>query len=218
MSSKRYSVMQHARRLVLLGIPLALLIAMLLGFLDFTNRVQTLAEPPATTNAQAIVALTGGTQGRLDVGLELLRTSRGERLLISGVNQDLSDAQLREGLQIEPDLASCCVDFGREALDTLGNATETAAWARKHGYTHLFVVTDDYHMPRSFIELRLAMPNSRLTPYPVKTAWADPESWVTDPAAAGRIGVEYAKFLFVSTRERIIHLLRSENADQEAKA
>lgn len=218
MSSSRRFPMQHARQLVLWGIPVAVFVATLLGFSDFTHRVRALAVPPATTNAQAIVALTGGTQGRLNVGLDLLRTSRGERLLISGVNQDLSDAQLREGLQIEPELASCCVDFGREALDTLGNATETAAWAKKHGYSHLFVVTDDYHMPRSFIELRLAMPNTRLTPYPVKTAWADPESWVTNPAAAGRIGVEYAKFLFVSTRERIIHLLRSDNATQEAKA
>ncbi len=72
--------------------------------------------------------------------------------------------------------ARCCVDLGRSAEDTLGNASETSAWAREHHYRRLILVTDDYHMPRADAELSLAMPEAQIYRYPVRTRWTDPHS------------------------------------------
>jgi uncharacterized SAM-binding protein YcdF (DUF218 family) len=194
---------------------IGLCFALVAGFLQFVNRVHALQPPEAPPTAEAIVVLTGGTQGRLDTGLELLRDGAGERLLISGVNRDLSDEALHEALQINPELAACCVDLGRDAQDTLGNASETAAWAQKWGYQRVLLVTDDYHMPRSYIELRLAMPGVTLLPYPVETPWSNPTFWGSHPGAAGRMAIEYGKFLIVRLREAVIAAF---DADRETLA
>ena len=171
------------------------------GFWNFAARVRTEAGSPP--QAEAIVALTGGSQERLSTGVRLLREGKGERLLISGVNRIVTDAQLFELLEIDPDLAECCVDLGRTATDTLGNAAETAAWARAHSYTRLILVTDDYHMPRSRAELSLAMPEVEILPYPVRTRWTDPALWRSDLGAASRLGAEYVKYLALVWRETL---------------
>ncbi|MBY0565551.1 MAG: YdcF family protein [Hyphomonadaceae bacterium] len=186
----------------------------LAGFFDFAQRARAGAEPPPT--AQAIVALTGGSQDRLETGVRLLEENKGERLLISGVNQIVTDAELYHALNIDPELGRCCIDIGRTAQDTLGNAAETTAWAREHRFTRIILVTDDYHMPRSRAELAIAMPEAEIYPYPVRTRWTDPELWRSDISAAGRLGSEYLKYLVIRGREALLDLGSDE--DKNAKA
>jgi uncharacterized SAM-binding protein YcdF (DUF218 family) len=212
--------MRTLARMIRLAAPalsLAFVLALAVGFFHFTARVQALSPPEIPPEADAIVVLTGGTQGRLDTGLDLLRAGAGERLLISGVNPSLSNEDVQEALDISDDLAACCIDFGREAQDTLGNASETADWARTHGYGRLLLVTDDYHMPRSFIELRLAMPDVTLLPYPVESSWAEPTEWSSRPGAVGRMVVEYGKYLIVKLREGVITTVGYDASAQKAK-
>ena len=64
----------------------------------------------------------------------------------------------------------CCIDLGFTAENTLGNARETAEWARAKGYHRLILVTADYHMPRARLELKAAMPEADIAPYPVRDA------------------------------------------------
>lgn len=181
------------------------------GFWDFANQVRAEPEPPP--RAQAIVALTGGSLERLSTGVRLLQERKGERLLISGVNRLVTDEELLdEALRVDAELARCCIDLGRSADDTLGNASETAAWAREHHYTQIILVTDDYHMPRSHAELSLALPEAEIYPYPVRTRWTDPDLWRTDLAAAGRLGAEYVKYLVIRGREAVINLGRGGEA------
>jgi uncharacterized SAM-binding protein YcdF (DUF218 family) len=184
-------------------------IAFIVGFWNFANDVRqdVVEEPPP---AEAIVALTGGSLERLETGVRLLEQHKGQRLLISGVNRIVTDAELFEVLELDGELAECCVDLGRSADDTLGNAAETAAWAREHNYTRLILVTDDYHMPRSRAELTLAMPEVEIYPYPVQTRWTDPDLWRSDIGAASRIGAEYVKYLVIRGREALIGLGSSE--------
>ncbi|HRO04683.1 MAG TPA: YdcF family protein [Terricaulis sp.] len=183
-----------------------------LGFWDFAHRVRAAAEDPP--EAQAIVALTGGSLERLTTGVRLLEQGKGERLLISGVNRVVTDEELLgEALNVNRDLAQCCIDLGRTAEDTLGNAAETAAWARAHRFRRLILVTDDYHMPRSLTELELAMPEAEIHPYPVRTRWTDPALWRSDLAAAGRLGSEYVKYLVIRGREALIGLGGGREAD-----
>lgn len=180
--------------------------AFLLGFWNFAERVRRPPQEPA--QAQAIVALTGGSLERLSTGVRLLQERKGERLLISGVNRIVTDQELFHALNVDPDLGRCCIDLGRTAEDTLGNAAETAAWARSHRFRRLILVTDDYHMPRSFAELSIAMPEAEIHPYPVRTRWTDPQLWRSDLNAATRLGAEYVKYLVIRGREALIDLGR----------
>jgi uncharacterized SAM-binding protein YcdF (DUF218 family) len=195
------------------------LIAFVWGFWQFADSVRTPETPPAPPRAQAIVALTGGSLERLSTGVQLLREHKGERLLISGVNRVVTDEELLgEALHVEPQLAHCCIDLGRSAEDTLGNASETAAWAREHHYRRLILVTDDYHMPRSYAELSLAMPEAEIHRYPVRTRWTDPKLWRSDIGAALRLGSEYVKYLVIRGREALIDLGRGKSESDAAKA
>jgi len=180
------------------------LVAFLAGFWSFAQDVRREADEPP--QAQAIVALTGGSLERLTTGVRLLEERKGERLLISGVNRIVTDGELYQVLNVDPALGACCIDVGRSAEDTLGNASETAAWARQHRYTEIILVTDDYHMPRSRAELEVALPEANIHPYPVRTRWTDPDLWRSDLGAATRLGAEYVKYLVIRGREALIGL------------
>ncbi len=180
------------------------LVAFLAGFWSFAQDVRREADEPP--QAQAIVALTGGSLERLTTGVRLLEERKGERLLISGVNRIVTDDELYQVLNVDPALGACCIDVGRSAEDTLGNASETAAWARQHRYTEIILVTDDYHMPRSRAELEVALPEANIHPYPVRTRWTDPDLWRSDLGAATRLGAEYVKYLVIRGREALIGL------------
>jgi len=192
------------------GLFLALLtaafLALVAGFYGFAQTVHATNPPSPLPEADGIVALTGGSLERLSTGMDLLAQGRGRRLLISGVNPKVTDVELEKALAANPDLFRCCVDIGRFAEDTLGNAAETAAWARRNGFNVLIVVTDDYHMPRSLAELRLALPQAELVAYPVATHVTRPGSWQRDVGAALRLGSEYVKYLIIRGREALLSL------------
>jgi uncharacterized SAM-binding protein YcdF (DUF218 family) len=188
----------------LLWAGIIVLIAFIAGFWSFAENIRE--EPAEPPQAEAIVALTGGSLERLTTGVRLLEQQKGERLLISGVNRIVTDGELYHALNVDPSLGECCIDVGRSAEDTLGNASETAAWAREHNYTNIILVTDDYHMPRSQAELELALPEADIHPYPVRTRWTDPKLWRSDLGAASRLGAEYVKYLVIRGREALIGL------------
>lgn len=206
---------------MLRGVVLAVLAAAFaafgLGFFGFAEGVRAAQPPDPAPEVDGIVALTGGSQERLATGVRLLREARGRRLLISGVNPSVRDRELFTLLAVEDDLARCCIDLGRAAEDTLGNASETAVWAQRNGFRAVIVVTDDYHMPRSLAELRLAMPDVRLVAYPVPTRWTDPQLWRTDLRAARRLGGEYVKYLTIRFREVLLQAEQERAAAAKAK-
>jgi uncharacterized SAM-binding protein YcdF (DUF218 family) len=187
-----------------MGVVTAFVIVFGLGFFSFATSVQRAAPPLVLAEADAVVALTGGSKERLVTGMHLLAEGRGRRLLISGVNPAVRDEDVHALLEGAPDLIACCVDLGRQAEDTLGNASETAAWATRNGFTRLIIVTDDYHLPRSLVELRLALPDAQLIGYPVKSRVAHARVWTSDLAAAGRLAGEYVKYIMIRTREQLL--------------
>jgi uncharacterized SAM-binding protein YcdF (DUF218 family) len=185
------------------GIPAAgafLAILLVAGFLGFAKEIAT-ATPPSDPRADAIVVLTGGS-ARIDGALKLLSEGRASRLLISGVNPSVTATDLAN--LVEGDLRDelvCCVDLDRQAIDTVGNAAETRDWAARHGFTSLIVVTSDYHMPRSMIELSAAMPNIVLIPFPVSNPDLGFADWWRRPATFALLLREYGKFLVAKVRQ-----------------
>jgi len=131
---------------------------LVIGYASYVHRIHGAYYEKPLPKADAIVVLTGG-HNRLPPAAHLLSDGLGERLLVSGVNIGTSKTSLKAALEISDQLFECCVDIDRRALDTIGNAREIAAWAQKHKYQTLIVVTQDYHMPRSLSELRRQAPH-----------------------------------------------------------
>jgi len=173
------------------------LIAM--GFFRFTDTIAELKATETTDEVEAIVALTGGYQ-RIDQALALLEKGVGERLLISGVNPSTSGAALRRATGTKSATFECCVDIGYEALDTIGNANETAGWIRERGYARILVVTNNYHMPRSLLELSQASPEVTFLAYPVTHTDLKTETWLSNPIALRTLFMEYAKYSLARLR------------------
>ena len=152
-------------------------------------------QPPA----DAIIVLTGG-QARLDAAIELLKSGKGERLLISGVHPSTSSKSLQAATGSDRALFSCCVDIDRAALDTIGNAEESAKWVRSHAYEKVILVTNNYHMPRSLLEMGRLLDREELAPYPVVNSKLDNGGWIVRPEALRVLFTEYNKYLAALAR------------------
>jgi uncharacterized SAM-binding protein YcdF (DUF218 family) len=191
------------RRLVRLTFYVLLLVAgfAAAGFLYFADSVASL-QPPANPKADAIVVLTGGFQ-RIDQAVDLLKGGAGKRLLISGVHPSTTGGQIRRNTQSSADLFKCCVDIGHDAIDTIGNANETANWIRDNGYRSILVVTNNYHMPRSLLELRRANPGIEFIAYPVVNSDLKSTNWLRNPMVLKTILSEYAKLTIASVRDAL---------------
>ena len=175
----------------------------LVGLFAFAERVRGLTPPPEPARADAIVALTGPSAERVNAAIRLLEQDKGRRVLISGVNREVRRKELRALTPGSNKLFNCCVDLGFEAENTVGNAQEIAAWARSKHYDSLIVVTSDYHMPRSLLEIRGAAPGVKLTPYAVSTPSLDNSRWWRAAVTARRMTLEYVKYLAVLGRETV---------------
>jgi len=108
--------------------------------------------PADDRKTDAIVVLTGAA-GRLERGLDLLERKRAKRMLISGVARTVRPVELAERHDVDTMLFDCCIDLGRESVDTRSNAAETARWLAKSELKTVRLVTTDWHMPRARFEL-----------------------------------------------------------------
>lgn len=169
------------------------------GFGWFANHVSHLSTPSDPQKADAIIVLTGGTS-RLDAAMELLETGKGKRLLISGVHPAATRRQLQIAIGGDKRLFSCCVDIDHAALDTIGNAEESAKWVDRHAYGSVILVTNNYHMPRSLLEVGRLLRNARLEPYPVVNSNLNNGGWLTKPEALRVLFTEYNKYLVALAR------------------
>lgn len=179
---------------------LLLLVALFAGgFGWFASKVSHMTTPANPAKADAIIVLTGG-QARLDAALDLLASGKGERLLISGVHPSASRRQLQAATGGDKALFSCCVDIDRAALDTIGNAEESAKWVESHAYGSVILVTNNYHMPRSLLEMGRLLHGAKLEPYPVVNTNLDNGDWLTKPEALRVLLTEYSKYLLALAR------------------
>ena len=182
------------------AVALAAALFLVFGFLVFAHQISTMEPDPAAA-ADAAVALTGGSE-RIDEAVRLLAEGRAHRLLISGVHPRTSARTIARLSGAAPSLVDCCIDLDHRALDTAGNADETARWLRVRGYDSLIVVTSAYHMPRSLAEFRRVMPAADLVPYPVVVDSLRLDRWWQNPATAKLLFAEYLKY--IAARLRVV--------------
>ena len=179
------------------------------GLFAFAGRVQRSTPTPEPATADGIVALTGANSNeRIAAAVQLLAEHKGRRVLVSGVNREVSREQLRVASGSVRRLYDCCVDLGFTAADTVGNARETAEWAKAMRFSSLIVVTSDYHMPRAMLEARAVLrpPAITLQTYAVPTQALKTRHWWRSPGAARLMVVEYSKYLAILGREAVLGL------------
>ena len=168
------------------------------GFLHYIYALPD-SEPDPLPRADGIVALTGGGE-RIIAAMALLRENKGARLLISGVHPDTSLEDLKNLIPDPEGLFDCCVDLDRAARNTVGNAIETARWVRKMGYHSVILVTAQYHLPRSEIELKRELPDVTLTVFPVFPDGLHAREWWRDFRLTRLLASEYGKYLIARLR------------------
>lgn len=170
----------------------ALGVAFLAGFCVFASHILSYDTETAVAG-DAVVVLTGG-ELRVREGFRLFTGGAGRRILISGVNRGTTKVELQRLSGVKPILFDCCVDVDYAARDTIGNAAETRAWLQTWGFQRLVVVTSNYHMPRSLMELARALPGIELVPHAVISHNYQANEWWRHPSAIKLVLVEYMKF------------------------
>ncbi len=195
MRRRRFSGSGLFLKLFLAGIVAAAFWAF--GLFRFADAIPERVED-AATRTDGIVVLTGGSR-RLGEGLELLSRGLAEKLFVSGVYQGVDVRKLLSIVKHEPEDLETRINIGI-ATNTKGNAAETMAWMEKQDYRSLRLVTAAYHMPRSLLEFRDAMPAVTLIPHPVFPENVKQDRWWAWPGTASLVISEYNKFLLAFSR------------------
>jgi len=126
----------------------AALVLWVFGFLWFAV---ALPQPAGAQKTDAIVVPTGGV-GRIPRGLAMLRARAAPRMLVTGVDAEVRPREFAAEYSVPAPLMACCVTLGTGALDTRGNARETADWVGQRKVRSIRLVTSDWHMRRATYE------------------------------------------------------------------
>lgn len=132
----------------------SLVLLWMIGFLWFVVSLPGAAGPIKT---DAVVVATGGA-GRIEHGLEVLTRGQAQALFVSGVDPDVTGEQFAAQFEVSRRQMRCCVTLGYEAKDTHGNAAEIARWIAGRDARSVRLVTQDWHMRRTALELERAVP------------------------------------------------------------
>ena len=156
------------RRVVALAV-----VAWAFGFLWFAIALPRPAEADEKTDA---IVVPTGSGGRIQRGLDLLQRGAAERILVTGVDANVRPREFAAEYDVPARLMECCVTLGFAALDTRGNARETAVWMAEHDVRSIRLVTADWHMRRAARELDAILPED--TPVLRDAVRTEPSLWI----------------------------------------
>ncbi|AKM08650.1 YdcF family protein [Pelagerythrobacter marensis] len=126
-----------------------------LGFLWFAI---ALPGPVEAARTDAVIVPTGAA-GRIERGLEVLQAGDARAMLVTGVDPEVRPIEFAKQFEVSMATMECCVSLGFSAVDTRGNAAETAQWVRARRVRSLRLVTTDWHMRRAAGELQRTLPD-----------------------------------------------------------
>ncbi|WP_244668444.1 YdcF family protein [Candidatus Liberibacter africanus] len=179
------------------------LICLIVGFISFAQYIHNI-RIPENPFVNAIIVLTGENI-RIEKAFELLEKNIGSKVFISGVHHSVSKDILLKKIPIRQNLAKCCIDIGYEAINTEGNALEAYEWAKKNNFYRILVVTHDYHMPRTFLELNKINNTIQFIPYPIISHYLQKNNLILNMKMLTVIFVEYVKILLLSAQDELRH-------------
>lgn len=171
-----------------------------LALIDFVYSIPV-AKRLDESKTDAIVVLTGGSL-RISYGFELLDKEFADRLFISGVGEETSLLSLMDkhgaSRKVRDDaLCGPVVTLDYKANSTRANAVQTAQWIRAEAIHSIRLVTANYHMRRSVLEFKRAMPDLQIIEDPVFPSDFRLEQWWSDRVSRDLILSEFHKYLIV---------------------
>lgn len=138
----------------------------LLGWMWFAASVATMKPQAIDEKTDAIIVLTGGDK-RVNTGLDLLEDGKADYLFISGVNPQVKTEELIALWKGDHAKVLSKITLGYTADNTASNATESQEWIKKNNIKSIRLVTANYHMTRSLLMFRKAMPDLVIIKHPV---------------------------------------------------
>lgn len=159
------------------------------------------ADPDEKTDV--LIVLTGGN-ARVERGLTLLAEGAAPVLFISGVGHNVTMAEMLAA-HTKPEKKNAILKseaeivFDYAASSTQTNAREAAAFVKKRRYRSVRLITGHYHMPRSLVEFRAALPGVKIIREPVVPETFN-GNWWRDASARTLIFAEFHKYLAASAR------------------
>ena len=162
------------------------------------SQVLTATRPadPAS-KADCAVVLTGAA-GRIREGITLLSHRQVQKLIISGVHQHSTLADMYPEILFYPEIKLENVILERRSSSTAGNAQASLPIVEALNCQSILLVTSDYHMFRALKTFTQTFPGAiRITPFPVQSdrlhmrrgRFFDTHFW-------GTIFEEWIKFIF----------------------
>lgn len=162
--------MNVLKAIITLSVILLVVVAAL--FIDFTYK--TFSYRQNSIKADAIVVLAGG-KGRVDEGVRLFRERRAAYLFLIGVDPSVRKSDLYRPQPGDPSSENVILE--KTSRNTLENAIYGRDVLLRQEVESILLITSRYHMKRSAILFRNALPkNVAIYPYPVdsnnlKEAW-----------------------------------------------
>ncbi len=107
---------------------------------------------------EAIIVFTGNNE-RVAMGLRMFAENPSQAIYVSGYDVEPAWEDLLENAGIDandPRREQITLDL--EALNTMDNGANAAAWIEQNGYRKVTLVTSSFHMRRSYFELSRHLP------------------------------------------------------------
>lgn len=116
---------------------------------------------------EGIVVLTGD-KFRILEGLKILNSEIGYKLLISGVNKEISIEEIKKEFPKFNQLFNCCVELESISTNTFENIREIFFWKKNNNIKNILLITSDYHLPRVALEVNRLLLDKETFYYGVK--------------------------------------------------
>ena len=116
---------------------------------------------------EGIVVLTGD-KFRILEGLKILNSEIGYKLLISGVNKEISIEEIKKEFPKFNQLFNCCVELESISTNTFENVREIFFWKKYNNIKNILLITSDYHLPRVELEVNRLLLDKETFYYGVK--------------------------------------------------
>lgn len=146
-----------------------MLIVLSILFVDFVYKTFSLSQRDVQTDA--IVVLTGG-RGRIEEGVKLYRAGQAKKLFLIGVDPLVKKRELYQGEGGDN------VYLEKSSRNTLENAIYARDLLTRHKVSSITLITSRYHMKRSTILFRNALPKDvAIYPHPVDSSNLKEQWW-----------------------------------------
>lgn len=179
---------------------MAAVIFVMADFMRFADSAVVSGPVDQAAYSDGIVVFTGRSDTRVRTGVALLEEGRGQRLLISGVNDSVRPGELRKIAGGSLRNWECCIELGRDARDTRGNARELREWIERYPAESITLVTENFHMERARLEVAALMPDLKVTPWPVAQPPFTSSAWWNNGAAIKALAQEYTALMAARLR------------------